>query len=336
MYHNNVTMAHGEGSRAFHQFFQDTILRHFRGEYFQGVEDAAVLPVLPGRPVITTDSFVVTPLFFPGGDIGRLAVFGTVNDLAARGARPMWLTLSMIAEEGFDLELLDSILSSVAEAAKLCGVQVVGGDTKVVPRGAADKLYLTTTGLGYLREPSPPGAGHLRNGDILAVTGPIGRHGVAVLAAREDLGFVPPPESDCAPLHELTGSLAEQGIVPRAVRDATRGGVAAVLHEWAMACGRTLLIRDDALPLNAAVRSVCALLGLDPLHVANEGTMVMAFDPRDADRALRVLHMHPLARHAAAIGNVRARGAAPVVIQRILGRELPLDFPHGAPLPRIC
>lgn len=300
------------------------------------LDDAAIVPRISGLPVITTDAFVVSPLFFPGGNIGSLCVYGTVNDLAVSGAKPLWLTLSLILEEGLPLAVLDRVLDSIAAASERCRVAIVAGDTKVVPRGAADGLFITTTGIGELLEPAPRGARSLAPGDVLIVTGPIGRHGVAVLSAREQLGFEPAPQSDCGPLLDVTNGLRERRIVPRAMRDATRGGVTAVLHEWARDSGQTLAIDESLIPLTGDVRGVCELLGLDPLHIANEGTMLIAVPPADADEALATIRTLPGFDRAARIGEVRPRTIAPVVIRRANQREQPLIEPSGTPMPRIC
>lgn len=330
-----VELAHGEGGGAMRQLLGQHILPRL-GLRAAHLDDATVLPPLAGFPVLTSDAFVVSPLFFPGGDIGRLCVFGSVNDLAVRGAEPLWLTLSLILEEGLPLTTLDRVLDSIAAAARQCAVSIVAGDTKVVPRGAADQMFIATTGLGQLIEPAPLGSQQLREGDVLIVTGPIGRHGVAVLAAREQLGLTPPPQSDCAPLVNVVRSLRAAGVQPRALRDATRGGVTAVLHEWARDCGRSLFVDETQVPVTGEVRGVCELLGLDPLHIANEGTMLVAVAATDVTRALAAIHAVPGCDHAAVIGAVRAAGVVPVVVRRALGREQPLIEPRGAPLPRIC
>jgi hydrogenase expression/formation protein HypE len=298
-------------------------------------DDAVVLPPIAGLPVLTTDAFVVSPLFFPGGDIGSLAVYGTINDLAVRGAEPLWLTLSMVLEEGLPFSVLNRVLESTAAAAKRCDVRIVAGDTKVVPRGSVDGLFLTTTGLGRLIDPAPTGSPTIGIGDILLVSGPVGRHGVAILVAREQMPFDPPPVSDCGPLLEATAALRTAGVRIRAMRDATRGGVTAVLHEWARDCGHTLVVDQAHVPVTPEVRGVCELLGFDPLAVANEGTMVAAVSAADADAALAALRRVPCHSAAVAIGEVRARRSISVV-RRAFGREHPLIEPSGAPFPRIC
>lgn len=298
--------------------------------------DAAVLPPLAGRPVLTTDSYVVSPLFFPGGDIGRLAVFGTANDLAVSGARPRWMSLSLILEEGLSLELLGRVLDSVRAAAKEAEVEIVTGDTKVVPRGAADRLFVNTSGIGELQDGAPVGPATLEPGDKLIVSGSIARHGVAVLAAREQLLIEPMPTSDCGLLWPAVRELLAARVPVRALRDATRGGVAAVLHEWARASGTTLSVDERALPVGSDVRGACELLGLDPLHVANEGTMLVATPREHAERAAEVLRGVPISGGAVIVGEVEARGFSSVTVRRSLGRPMPLDEPSGAPLPRIC
>lgn len=333
---DRILLAHGEGGRLSRQLVAERIATRFANEFLTPLADAARLPPLAGRPVLTTDSFVVTPLFFPGGDIGSLAVFGTANDLAVAGARPRWLSLALILEEGLPFALLDRVLESIAAAAIRADMQVVTGDTKVVPRGAADQLFITTTGLGELIEPAPDGPQALTPGDELLVSGPIGRHGIAVLAARDALGFEPPPQSDCGPLFASVEALRTSGIPCRAIRDATRGGVAAVLHEWAAASRCTLEIDEGQLPVTGDVRGACELLGLDPLFVACEGTMVVAVPPGWAAAAVSALRQHSESAGAAVIGRVISPAAAPVVVRRMFGKLQPLDEPSGAPLPRIC
>lgn len=298
--------------------------------------DSAVLPRAAGQMLFTTDSYVVSPLFFPGGDIGKLCVYGTVNDLAVAGAQPLWFSLSLILEEGLELSVLQSVLESIANAARQAEVMVVTGDTKVVPRGAVDGLFINSAGIGRLVEPPLAGPAGLRGGDELLVSGPIGRHGMAVMAAREQLDFDPCPQSDCQSLLPAVEALRQAKVPIVSLRDATRGGVAAVLHEWASVGGVTLAIDEANLPVTPAVGGMCELLGLDPLHVANEGTMVVAVRAGFAEAAVSALQTVPAGQQAAMIGRVQSPGGSPVVVQRGLGRYVPLDEPLGAPLPRIC
>jgi hydrogenase expression/formation protein HypE len=331
-----VTLAHGEGGRLTRQLVKRRVLSKLTSRHLSPLGDAAILPPLNGDPVLTTDGFVVSPLFFPGGDIGRLAVFGSANDLAVSGARPRWISLALIIEEGLAWDTLDRVLESVRQAADEVGVEVVTGDTKVVPRGAADQLFVTTTGLGEKLTPPLVGPSHLSVGDVLLVTGPIGRHGMAVLAAREPLGIEPSPRSDCASLWPAVESLWARRVTPRALRDATRGGVAAVLHEWAEACGHALIVDESAIPITPEVRGLSELLGIDPLHVANEGTMVVAVAEDQVELALQALRAVDVSQHTVVIGRVERRVVSPVMVRRALGRPQPLDEPLGAPLPRIC
>lgn len=332
-----ISLAHGEGGRLMRKLIEQVIQPHLNTIDTPPFGDAFHLQVESNRLAFSTDSYVVSPLFFPGGDIGSLAVYGTVNDLAVSGAIPRWLSLSLIMEEGLPLAVLEHVLLSIAKASQTCRVMVVTGDTKVVPRGAADGLFLNTSGVGDLVDPVPPGPAALQEGDVLIVSGAIGRHGIAVLAAREQFDFHPPPESDCGSLLDAVASLRQAiGQSIRAMRDTTRGGVTAVLHEWAAACGMTLHLEEERLPLNSQVRSVCELLGLEALHVACEGTMMVAVASEAADRALAALRQVPQTKEAAIVGTVRRRMVAPVTIRRVMGPDQSLDEPSGAPLPRIC
>lgn len=332
-----VTLAHGEGARATRELIHREILSRFPAEELARLGDAAPLTAATSRLAMTSDSFVVSPLFFPGGDIGSLAVYGTVNDLAVAGAEPRWLSLALIIEEGLPLTDLRRILDSVAAAADHCGVRVVTGDTKVVPRGAADRLFINTAGVGEFLTDPPAGPSLLCPDDVLIVSGPIGCHGLAVLAAREELQLEPSPRSDSGPLHRAAAQLrATAGASVRAMRDATRGGLSAVLHEWSEECGLTMALQEQQIPIADEVRGACELLGIDPLHSACEGTMVMAVAPPFAEEALAVLRSLPETAAAACIGTVVPAGIAPVTIRRLLGTEQPVDEPTGAQLPRIC
>jgi hydrogenase expression/formation protein HypE len=242
----------------------------------------------------------------------------------------------LILEEGLEISTLERVLTSVASAARRVGVPVVTGDTKVVPRGAADKLFINTTGVGEIIGDAPLGPSALVVGDEIIVTGPIGRHGIAVMAAREGLEFEPPPQSDSAPLVDAVQALLQRGIAVRAMRDATRGGLGAVLHEWAEASGKTIAVEEQLVPVTSDVRGACELLGLDPFHVANEGTMVVAVPQADTERALVALRTVAETAHAVCIGRIESPGLASVVIQRGAQQRIPLDEPAGAPLPRIC
>jgi hydrogenase expression/formation protein HypE len=333
---DRIVLAHGEGGRLMRRLIRERILTAFDNQHLRSLGDAAILPACRGQLAMTTDSFVVSPLFFPEGDIGSLAIFGTVNDLAMAGARPLWVSVALIIEEGLPVATLDQVLSSMAAASCRAGVEVVTGDTKVVPRGAADGLFVNTTGVGEILSPAPAGPASLAVGDQLLVSGPLGRHGMAVMCSREGLLFDPPPTSDSAPLAGAVAALHAAQLPVKSLRDATRGGLAAVLHEWAEASDLTLAIDEQQVPVDPEVRGACEVLGLDPVHVANEGTMVVAVPEAGVDAALAVLRQVPETRQAVRIGEVRSRSLAPVIVRRALGQDQPLDEPLGAPLPRIC
>ena len=333
---DRVLLAHGEGARLARRLIREILLAELDNEFLHPLADAALLPELAGRCVMSTDSYVVTPLFFPGGDIGRLAVYGTVNDLAVCGARPLYLSLALILEEGLSLDLLHRVVVSVRDAALRCGVQVVTGDVKVVPRGAADQLFVNTSGVGVLRAGVDLGAPRVRAGDRILVSGTLGDHGITILSAREQLGLQTALCSDSAPLHDMIAALLDAGLDVHFMRDATRGGVSAVLHELSDAASLSLLVDEGSLPVFAAVRGACEILGLDPLYVANEGKLVCVVAPADADAALACLRRQPLGAQAAIIGEVTASSPPQVLLRTTLGSVRVVDEPSGAPLPRIC
>jgi hydrogenase expression/formation protein HypE len=288
------------------------------------------------RLAMTTDSFVVDPLEFPGGDIGKLAVCGTINDLAVGGAIPFFLACAAIIEEGLPIDLLHRIAQSMAVASRAAGVQVVTGDTKVVPRGACDKLFLTTTGIGVIRAGIELGAHRARPGDAVLVNGVLGDHGSAILAARGDLALDAPIDSDCAALHGLVDTLLRAAPGTRFMRDATRGGVATVLNEIALAANRGIELDERAVPLREAVKGFCEILGLDPLYLANEGRLVAIVPPAEVDRALAAMRAHPLGAGACRIGHVTDRRPRQVVMHTVLGGQRIVDMLVGDQLPRIC
>jgi hydrogenase expression/formation protein HypE len=331
-----ILLAHGEGGRLTRQLIRRELVPAFGHPALEALGDAAVLPGLNRPLVVSTDSYVVTPLFFPGGDIGSLAVHGTVNDLAVAGAEPLYLCLGLILEEGLPLDTLRRIIASTSRAAENCQVAVVAGDTKVVPRGAADAVFIHTTGVGSLRPDAALSPRTVQVGDAVLVSGTIGDHGMAILCAREELAFESPIESDSAPVTELVSALFRAGVRVRWMRDPTRGGMAAALHELADAAAITIEIDDDALPVSPAVRGASELLGLDPIFVANEGKVLAVVAESDADRALAEWQRCRGGSRAALIGRIAATGRAEVLIRTPLGGLRVLDEPAGAPLPRIC
>jgi len=333
----HILLAHGSGGVLSHELIRDVFARHFDNPLLNKMGDAAVLPDLPpGRVALTTDSYVVQPLFFPGGDIGKLAVCGTVNDLAVAGATPLYLTAGFILEEGLPLETLERIVVSMAKTARTAGVQIVTGDTKVVDRGAADGVFINTAGVGVVPPGVDLGPETLRPGDVLLVNGTIGDHGMAVMMQREGLAFASSLESDCAPLNDLIAAVlaAVPGKV-RCMRDPTRGGLVTVLNEWVDA-GTGIEIEEDAIPVRDEVRAVCEFLGLDPLYAANEGKIVMAVDAVAAETVLAVLRQHPLGRKAAMIGRVTTEHPTRVILHTPYGARRIVQMLTGAQLPRIC
>ncbi|GAA1654979.1 hydrogenase expression/formation protein HypE [Catellatospora bangladeshensis] len=332
-----LTMAHGAGGKATQSLVEAVFLEAFDNPHLAELDDAAALTVGGTRLAFTTDSYVVSPLFFPGGDIGELAVNGTVNDLAVAGARPLYLSAGFILEEGFPVADLVRIVASMAAAAQAAGVRIVAGDTKVVRRGQADGCFITTAGVGVREREHSPSVAAARPGDAVLVSGPVGDHGMTVLIARGDLDLEVDLRSDTAPLHELTAALLDAaGAGVRGMRDATRGGVATVLNEIARAAGVTVVVDEEAVPVRPAVRGAAELLGIDPLYVACEGRFVAVVAPEAADAALAALRAHPLGEQAAIIGRVDADPAELVLLRTRFGGTRIMDLLVGDPLPRIC
>ncbi len=330
-----ITLAHGSGGQAMQDLLTEVLLCHFDDPVLRAMEDCARLEPVDGELAFTTDSFVVDPPEFPGGDIGRLAVFGTVNDLAVGGAQPLWLSFSLILEEGLAVERLERILASAAAAAREAGVRIVAGDTKVVPRGAADQLYINTAGLGRLAGPRLSIAS-ARPGDAVLLSGDPGRHGAAILAARKDLRLAAPVQSDCANLQPLCGEILAAGPGTRCLRDATRGGVAAVLNEMASASVCSIRLDEETIPLDPVVQGLSELLGLDPLSLACEGRLLAVVPADQAGTVLQAMRETPLGAGACRIGEVAEGPPGRVSMRSALGGERILDMPVGELLPRIC
>ena len=330
-----ITLAHGAGGKATHTLIEAIFLDAFRNPLLEPLDDAASFTVDGARLAMTTDSFVVSPLFFPGGDIGDLAVNGTVNDLAVSGAHPLYLSCGMILEEGFPVADLERIVESMRAAAAAAGVQIVTGDTKVVQRGKADGCYINTAGVGVLRR-TDLGVDRVRPGDVVLVSGPIGEHGVTVMLARGELDIEADVESDTAPVHDLVAELMAAAPGLRVMRDATRGGVATILNEVARGAGVAVVVDEDKVPVGPEVRGASELLGIDPLYVACEGRIVAVVDRADADAALTALRGHPLGRGAAIIGRVKDDPPGLVLLNTTFGGTRICDLLVGDPLPRIC
>lgn len=332
-----ILLGHGSGGRLSHQLLDELIIPIISGIPSSGQNDAALLENVPGRLAYTTDSFVVDPIFFPGGTIGSLAVHGTVNDLAMMGARPLWLSVGLIIEEGFSKAELKVILEDMRAAADAAGVSIVTGDTKVVPRGKADKIFITTSGVGSVEHSLPIHGANAQPGDVIIINGTIGDHGIAVMAGREGLEVGTEIKSDSAALNGLAADLvAEVGAALHVLRDPTRGGVATTIKEIAQQSAVAITLQEDALPVNPAVRGVCSILGLDPLFVANEGKLLAFVAADAAEAALAVIRKHPLGTAAAVIGRVESGQAGRVQMETIIGGMRSVDMLSGEQLPRIC
>ena len=333
----NIVMGHGGGGKLGNELVEHLFLPAFRNPALENLGDAALLDLGSGRIAISTDSFVVQPLFFPGGTIGALAVNGTVNDLAVSGAAPRFLTASFILEEGFPLAQLAAIVQDMAAAAATAGVQIVTGDTKVVERGHGDGCYINTAGVGVLRDGISVGPHRAQPGDAILVSGTIGDHGMAIMSVREGLEFESQIRSDCAALNGLIAAVLEQcGEAVHAMRDPTRGGLASTLNEIACASDVGMAIDEPSLPVRPEVQSACELLGLDPVYVANEGKVVFFVAPKSADRVLEILRAHPLGKDAARIGTITAEHKRMLVARTAMGSNRVISIQIGEQLPRIC
>jgi hydrogenase expression/formation protein HypE len=331
-----VDMSHGSGGRAMAQLIEELFARHLGNEYLAQGDDGARLPVVNGRLVMATDSHVVSPLFFPGGDIGCLSVHGTINDVAVMGAKPLYLAAGFILEEGFPLADLARIVESMAAAAREAGVPVVTGDTKVVEAGKADGVFITTTGVGVLREGVDLSGAHARPGDVVLVSGDIGDHGTAIMSVREGLEFSTAILSDTAALHGLVEAMLATGADIRCLRDPTRGGLATTLNEIAKQSKVGVMLQEKAIPVKPEVAAACEFLGLDPLYVANEGKLIAVVAEADADKVLAAMRAHPLGAKAARIGSVIADEHRFVQMTTAMGGRRIVDWLTGEQLPRIC
>jgi hydrogenase expression/formation protein HypE len=332
-----VTLSHGSGGKATRTLVEAIFAAELSNPILDPLNDAALLPPAAGGLVFTTDSYVVKPLFFPGGDIGRLAVCGTVNDLAVAGATPLYLSLGVILEEGFPIADLRRIVQSLRQAADEAGVRVVTGDTKVVERGKADGVYLNTAGIGRLRPGAQLAAAAARPGDRVLVSGRLGDHGVAILVARAELDLESEVRSDTAPLHDLVANLLDTaGAGVRSLKDPTRGGLATALNEIALAADVGIAVEESQVPVAADVRGACEILGIDPLHLANEGKLLAIVAPEYATAALTALRAHPLGREAAIVGEIVSEPRGMVFLRTAIGGHRVLDMLSGDALPRIC
>lgn len=332
----HVELTHGGGGRAMVRLIEDLFLPAFDNPMLAARNDQAAFAAPGQRLVMSTDGFVVSPLFFPGGDIGSLAVHGTVNDIAMAGARPLYLSAGFVLEEGLPLADLRRIVQSMAAAARAAGVQIVAGDTKVVERGKGDGVFITTTGIGVQFPNVAPSADKVRPGDAVIVSGTLGDHGIAILSRREGIGFETDVVSDSAPLHHLVAAIVAACPEVRVLRDPTRGGLAATLNEIADASGVGMMLDEDAIPVDPQVEAACELLGLDPLHIANEGKLVAIVPPAAADAVLAAMRADLLGQRAARIGEVTDDDRRFVQVRSGFGGARVLDWLTGEQLPRIC
>lgn len=337
----HINLSHGSGGKAMRDLIANIFVKSFDNPILSQLEDQATFDLYNfsqhgNRLAFTTDSYVVDPLFFPGSDIGELAINGTINDLAVSGAKPLYLTCSMILEEGLPIETLRKVVASMQKAAKKAGVQIVTGDTKVVNRGCADKLFINTAGIGII----PPGIDisprHIQPGDVVIINGEIGNHGTAILIARGELALETDIESDCQPLHELVAEIIKVCPQIHAMRDATRGGLATVLNEFAQTSNLGIRINENAIPIREEVNGVCEILGLEPLYLANEGKLVIVAPPEKADLILETMRNHPTGKDASIIGEIITNPPGIVLLKTAFGAERIIDMLVGDQLPRIC
>ena len=333
---DTVTLAHGSGGSLTNQLINDLFRRYFDNPYLAEAHDAARLPATCGKLAFTTDSYVINPLVFPGGNIGKLAVCGTVNDLSMSGARPLYLSCGFIMEDGLPLSLLEEIVRSMAEAAREAGVQIVTGDTKVVNRGAADRLFINTAGIGEISPDIDICGSNAKPGDAVIVSGSLGDHGATILLEREQLGITGSLASDCAPLGGLVAAMLAVCPTIRVLRDPTRGGLATALNEIASQSRVGVELDETSIPVAAPVRGVCELLGLDPLYLANEGKLVAIVPADSAEKIVAAMKDHPYGKQAAIIGRVLDQPVSRLVMRTPYGSRRILDVMTSDPLPRIC
>jgi hydrogenase expression/formation protein HypE len=334
--YEKVLLEHGSGGLLSNELIAGSFLPHFCNPYLERLEDSAVLIVGNQKLCFTTDSYVVSPIFFPGGDIGSLAVHGTVNDLAVCGGKPLFMSTGFILEEGFPFASLEKIIASMAEAAKTAGVSIVTGDTKVVPRGAADGIFINTSGIGIVEYAGTLSVKSIKAGDAIIFNGTIGDHGAAIIKSRENLGMEAEVISDSAPLNGLIAEILKASPNIHCMRDATRGGLGAILAEIAQSANIQINIMEQSIPVQDNVLGICEILGLDPLYLANEGKMVLFCPAGDAAKVLATMKKHKLGTNAAIIGNVTAGNQGRVVLKTSIGGERIVDLPTGELVPRIC
>ena len=336
MAEEKILLAHGSGGRLTHNLIQQVFLPQLTNSILESLDDSAKIANRRGSIGFTTDSYVVKPIFFPGGDIGKLAVCGTVNDLSMIGTTPFYLSLSLIIEEGFSVELLRQIASSIHETARSAGVEIVTGDTKVVEHGAADQLFINTAGIGWIRRGINLSGINANPGDQILLSGHLGDHEIAILSQREGFHFQGELRSDCAPLNDLVEKMLDACPSIRCMRDPTRGGLATTLNEIASMSNVGMVIEEEKIPVRESIRGICELLGLDPLYLANEGKLVAICPPDEVERLLEVMKDHPLGKDAEIIGRVTDKNQKKVILRTLIGGHRILDLLTGGQYPRIC
>lgn len=333
---DRIALDAGSGGGASHRLINDLFLRYFDNEILARMDDAALLRPETPEIAMSTDSYTVSPLFFPGASIGSLAINGTVNDIAMLGAKPRWLTAAFIIEEGLEVHVLERVVEDMAAAAREAGVKIVSGDTKVVPKGACDQLFITTSGIGSLISSPAPSGHSAKPGDVILVSGTVGDHGLAVMAARSGLSFLSDVKSDCAPLNHAVEALIQRAGTPHTLRDPTRGGLATTLNEIASQSDVCVELFQDKIPVAANIEEGCAVLGLDPLYLANEGKFICVLPEDRTQEALAAMRESPYCQKAALIGRITDRRAGKVIMHTRMGGERYLGMLEGAQLPRIC
>ncbi|MGQ3685493.1 MAG: hydrogenase expression/formation protein HypE [Candidatus Loosdrechtia sp.] len=336
MKQERILLSHGSGGKLSYQLTQEMFLKAFDNEFLSPLNDQAIFDLSASRLAFTTDSFVVSPIFFPGGDIGKLSVCGTINDLAVGGAEPVYLSASFIIEEGILIQELRIIVDSMARTARQTGVKIITGDTKVVEKGKGDKLFINTSGIGIIRNDRTFSPHLIRPGDMILVSGSMGDHGIAILCHREGIQMEVPVESDCAPLYNLVHDMVSQSDGIRAMRDPTRGGLATTLNELAISSNYGMIIKEDLIPVKEEVRGACEILGFDPLYLANEGKLIVIASQESATAVLEIMKKNPLGRDAALIGTVVDKPQGKVLLETAIGNKRFLDMLSGEQLPRIC
>jgi hydrogenase expression/formation protein HypE len=336
MKYDKILLEHGGGGLLSNELITEYFLPHFKNPYLERMEDSAVLTIGSRKLCFTTDSYVVSPVFFPGGNIGSLAVHGTVNDLSVCGGKPVYLSCGFILEEGFPFDSLETIIQTMAEAAAAAHVKIVTGDTKVVARGAADGIFINTSGIGLVEYPGVLSVKSIRQGDVIIVNGTVGDHGAAIIQARENLSLTSDILSDSAPLNDLIAGILNTSPNVHCMRDATRGGLGAILAEIAKSAQVRIDVDEKSIPVKENVRAVCEILGFDPLFLANEGKMILFCPAADAEAVLAAMRNHPYGRNAALIGSVSPAVQGRVVLKTSIGGERIVDLPMGELVPRIC